>query len=163
MTPSERNEPMKLRKRQRVDYARLNGTELDYEENMQNEGVKHSKHKVRANRSKLDAVPVKTSPLAYHVPAVNTVLAYPIGNDKPLSVNSVPYPSCETNNVILPVPPTAVVPSKPFVSGFRSPLFPVPLVSSIPPPLIYPIPVVQCQVVPSAANTFTTSVKQELQ
>ena len=57
---SEKNEPMKLRKRHRVDYARLNGTELDSDESSRSEGTRHSRHKVRAHHHKLEVIPVNS-------------------------------------------------------------------------------------------------------
>ena len=41
--------------------------------------------------------------------------------------------------------------------------FPVPLLSSVPPQLFYPVPVVQCPVITNMTSSFTPSVKQDLQ
>ncbi len=160
---SEKNEPMKLRKRHRVDYARLNGTELDSDESSRSEGTRHSRHKVRAHHHKLEVIPVNSPPVTCPVPSVTAMLAYPISNDYTYPPRPVPYSPHETNNMMMTIPSTVAVQSKPPVSGFRSPPFPVPLLSSVPPQLFYPVPVVQCPVITNMTSSFTPSVKQDLQ
>lgn len=154
---------MKLRKRHHVDYARLNGTEMDSDENSISLETKHSRHKVRAHRHKLEVISVHSSPVTSPVPPVTAMLAYPISNDITVLARPVPYSPHETNNMMMTVPSTVVVPSKPLVAGFRSPPFPVPLLSSVPPQLVYPVPVVQCPVVPDVPSSFSPSIKLDLQ
>ena len=153
---------MKLRKRHRVDYARLNGTELDSDESSKCEVTKHTRHKARAHHHKLEVIPGNNRPLVCSAQPVTAMLAYPISNDITLLAHHVPYAPHETDSVVMTVPSTVVIPSKPLVSGYRTPPFPVPLMSSVPPQLVYPVPVAQCPVIPSVTSSFTPSFKQSL-